>query len=325
MHCIDIFVCLGAPATGIVQGLQPPVGSPITCLVGIYIEGNQDQRYNGELSQPFCLAGTCRRSGGHSNDQIVRCLLDRECVNFALYHDNRTIRSQCICAIECMGKASRANKLALSQVVSIAVVMRQVDAAGAVHLNLGVRTLAHSPEGNLIQRFLEKVAAEHYQLWGYNSTSADLPILLQRAIALAVLCPTFSKRAGRNGWDYHNKWSDAHMDILEIIGGYGSSAKKPKLGEFAVACGFSGKLDVDGAEMADLYLAGHLDEIAEYNETDAVTTHLLMLRVGLHTGLLPPDRYTTEIEAVEQLVAEQAAKGKAQFEKFASAWAALKP
>jgi predicted PolB exonuclease-like 3'-5' exonuclease len=216
-------------------------------------------------------------------------------------------------------------KLALSQVVSIAVVMRQVDAAGAVHLNLGVRTLAHSPEGNLIQRFLEKVAAEQYQLWGYNSASADLPILLQRAIALAVLCPTFSKRAGRNGWDYHNKWSDAHMDILEIIGGYGSSAKKPKLGEFAVACGFSGKLDVDGAEVADLYLAGHLDEIAEYNETDAVTTHLLMLRVGLHTGLLPPDRYTTEIEAVEQLVAEQAAKGKAQFEKFASAWAALKP
>jgi len=216
-------------------------------------------------------------------------------------------------------------KLALSQVVSIAVVMRTVDPDATVHLHLGVRTLAHSPEGELIQRFLEKVAAEHYQLWGYNSTSADLPILLQRAIALGVPCPAFAKRTGRNGWDYHDKWSDAHMDILEIIGGYGSGAKKPKLSEFAVACGFPGKLDVDGAEVADLYLAGRIDEIAEYNETDAVSTHLLMLRIGLHTGLLAPERYAVEVAAVEQLVAEQAGRGKKQFGKFAAAWAALTP
>lgn len=114
------------------------------------------------------------------------------------------------------------------------------------------------------------------------------------------------------------------MDILEIIGGYGSGAKKPKLGEFAVACGFPGKLDVDGAEVADLYLAGRLDEIGEYNETDAVTTHLLMLRIGLHTGLLPPERYAAEIAAVERLVAEQVGKGKKQFGKFAEVWGGMK-
>lgn len=214
-------------------------------------------------------------------------------------------------------------KLALSKVVSIAVVMRSVDDAGAVHLHLGARTVAMCPEGELIQRFLEKVATEQYQLWGYNSVSSDLPILLQRAIALGVPCPAFAKRAGRGGWDYHDKWSDAHMDILEIIGGYGNGAKKPKLHEFAVACGFPGKLDVDGSEVADLYLAGRIDEIAEYNETDAVTTHLLMLRIGLHTGLLTPERYGVEIAAVEQLVAEQAGKGRVQFGKFAAAWAGM--
>jgi len=69
-------------------------------------------------------------------------------------------------------------KLVLSQVVSIAVVMREVDGDGAIHLHLGVRTLAHSPEGELIQRFLERVAADHYQVWGYNSSTADLPILV---------------------------------------------------------------------------------------------------------------------------------------------------
>ncbi len=110
------------------------------------------------------------------------------------------------------------------------------------------------------------------------------------------------------------------MDILEIIGGYGAGPKKPKLHEFAVACGFPGKLDVDGAEVADLYLDGRIQEIVEYNETDAVTTHLLMLRLALHAGQLAPAQYAAEIGAVEQLVAEQAAKGKGQMAKFAAAW-----
>jgi len=218
-------------------------------------------------------------------------------------------------------------KLVLSQVVSIAVVMRDVDSDGTVHLKLGARSVAMCPEGELIQRFLEKVAADHYQLWGYNSSTADLPILVQRAIALGMPCPTFSKRPKKpwDGYDYHDgRNSDAHMDILQLIGAHGSGASKPKLHEFAVACGFPGKLDVNGAEVAELYLAGKIGEIVEYNETDAVTTHLVMLRIGLHTGLLTPERYQVEIVAVEHLVAEQEAKGRAQFTKFAVAWDAMK-
>ena len=107
-------------------------------------------------------------------------------------------------------------KLVLSQVVSIAVVMRDVDTDGTVHLKLGARSVAMCPEGELIQRFLEKVAADHYQLWGYNSSTADLPILVQRAIALGVPCPTFSKRPKKpwEGYDYHDgRNSDAHLVI----------------------------------------------------------------------------------------------------------------
>ena len=109
--------------------------------------------------------------------------------------------------------------------------------------------------------------------------------------------------------------------MLEVIGGFGGGgAKKPSLNEFAVACGIPGKLDVAGDEVAELYLQGRLAEILEYNETDAVTTHLLMLRIGLHTGQLAPAAYATEVEAVEQLVQQQIAKGKQQFVKFSAAW-----
>jgi hypothetical protein len=38
--------------------------------------------------------------------------------------------------------------------------------------------------------------------------------------------------------------------------------------------------------VADLYLDGKVREIVAYNETDAVTTHLVMLRVALQAGKL---------------------------------------
>ena len=72
--------------------------------------------------------------------------------------------------------------------------------------------------------------------------------------------------------------------------------------------------------MADLYLDGRLAEILRYNETDAVTTHLLMLRVAHVTGFLSDDAYGCELLAVEGLVKEQAAWGKAQFARFWETW-----
>jgi hypothetical protein len=72
--------------------------------------------------------------------------------------------------------------------------------------------------------------------------------------------------------------------------------------------------------VADLYLDGRIAEIREYNETDAVTTHLLMLRLGHVAGCLSDDAYQCELLAVEKLLKEQAARGKAQFGKFLAAW-----
>ena len=216
-------------------------------------------------------------------------------------------------------------KLILSQVVSVAAVLRQLE-NDKPKLWLWSMSIADHTEGELIANFLERVAKGQWQLWGFNSAEADLPILKQRAIALGVPCPEFSERPERNSkdkkYDYHDsRYGDGHKDMLEVIGGFGGGgAKKPSLNEFAVACGIPGKLDVAGDEVAELYLQGRLAEILEYNETDAVTTHLLMLRIGLHTGQLAPAAYAAEVEAVEQLVQQQIAKGKQQFAKFSAAW-----
>ena len=58
--------------------------------------------------------------------------------------------------------------------------------------------------------------------------------------------------------------SDAHMDILDLIGGH-SGATKPSLNQLAVAYGFPGKRDVAGDEAAEMYLEGRIGDILRYN------------------------------------------------------------
>jgi 3'-5' exonuclease len=214
-------------------------------------------------------------------------------------------------------------KLALSQVLSIAAILRERTPDGEIHLTLSARGVDEIDEGELIRRFLEHVAGKHYQLWGFNSGAADLPILRQRAIARGVACPQFAARPAKPwlGMDYFDtRTSDAHMDILQLLAGFNRGAAMPSLDEFCAACGLPGKLEVDGAQVGELFLQGEIRRIVEYNETDALTTHLLALRLALHAGKLTDEQYAQEIQAVRRLVQEQIDLGKEQFVEFGAAW-----
>ena len=214
-------------------------------------------------------------------------------------------------------------KLALSMVVSIAAVVRTVNRDGSISLSLVSRALDECSEGEMIGSFLETVAKKRMQLWGFYSGGADVPLLVQRAIALGVPCPTFSKRPPKpwEGPDYFdNRNSTAHMDILHILAGFARGAARPSLDEFAAACGIPGKLDVAGGDVAGLFLDNDIRTIANYNETDALTTHLIMLRIGLHSGHLSADQYRDEVDAVDSLLEQEIAGGKEHLERFQLIW-----
>lgn len=213
-------------------------------------------------------------------------------------------------------------KYALSRVVTIAAVMRSVDRDGAVSLRLHSRGIDQYSEAQLIEGFLESVAKSGKQLWGYNSGGADVPLLVQRAIALDAPCPAFAKRPNKpwEGDDYFDsRNSEIHKDILYVLGGYGRSAK-PTLDEFAAACGIPGKLGISGSDVADLYLAGDVRTIAAYNEADALTTHLAMLRIGHFAGKLSDAQHHSELRAVDDLLEAEIQNGKAHLRQFQERW-----
>ena len=183
-----------------------------------------------------------------------------------------------------------------------------MDAQGRVSLHLRAHSLAEMDEATMIVRFLEGVASKPYQLWGFSSENADLPILRQRAIALGAPTPGFYDLTARRS-DEH------HLDLLNLVGAYNGAAK-PSLNELAVACGIPGKLETKGSDEADLYLDGKVCEIVEYNETDAVTTHLVMLRVAYQAGKLTAEQYAAETAAVWEMVDGLAGKGHAGMARF---------
>jgi len=220
-------------------------------------------------------------------------------------------------------------KLALSQVVSIVGVVRTVERDGNIRLGLRSRGIHEHEEGKMIQDFLEGVASQGYQLWGYHSSRSDVPILIQRALALGIRLPNFARRPPRpwEGLDYFDaRNSQAHVDLLAVTQSQWG-ANSPKLTDLAAACGIPVKVEItswrqpiDGENVAQLYLEDHIDLIVAYNEFDALTNHLLMLRVAHLGAFLDDQQYEREKAVLRQLLEQEIEAGKAHLVDYRDRW-----
>lgn len=216
-------------------------------------------------------------------------------------------------------------KTMLCRVVSVAVMVRRVHEDGRVSVSLWSRPDGAEPlpERELVGRFLRAIgeANPRPQLVGFNSREADVPILIQRGLAQGISAPGFSRRPEKpwEGYDYFNKNSEAHIDLKEIVGG-GRGVAIPKLHEFACACGIPGKIDTSGDNVIDLWLAGDVRRIVEYNECDALTTYLLWLRAAHFAGHFSDEAHAAEVERVRELLRRRAADGQAHLARYLARW-----
>ena len=215
-------------------------------------------------------------------------------------------------------------KTALCRVVSISVVIRRRLRDGSVTLNL--RSIPAIDEGALdepsvLDRFLTAVGKSKPQLVGFNSNSADVPILVQRGVAHGLSQAEFAHRPEKpwEGRDYFARASDWSIDLKGVLGGWGKAT--PSLHEFAASCGLPGKLGVDGSGVVDLWLAGDIPAIVAYNECDALTTYLVWLRLVHFAGLVTSDAYAAEQEQLRELLrAKGAEAGRAHLLHYLGQW-----
>ena len=175
-------------------------------------------------------------------------------------------------------------------------------------------------EGKIICDFLDALGRRKPQLVGYNSQESDVQVLVQRGIINQISAPMFCRRPEKN-WDpedYFKRWeNEFHLDLLKL---FSNGAMTPRLNDMAKLCGFPGKIDVNGEQVADLWLEGELDKIVEYNQIDALNTYLIWLRVVYFCGKMNEQQYDTEIAAFREFLATEAASGKAHVGQFLDKW-----
>ena len=219
-------------------------------------------------------------------------------------------------------------KYLYSRIVSIAVLIRSVRYEGPEkRIEFALRSLPKLPalkdecdEGELICEFLEQLGRHKPQLVGYNSQESDVQVLIQRGIINQISAPMFCERP-KDRWDkadYFARWdNEFHLDLLKL---FSNGAMKPRLDDMAKLCGFPGKIDVDGQQVADLWLAGELNKIVEYNQIDALNTYLIWLRVVYFCGKMNEKQYETEVGSFRAFLVAEAESGKAHIQQFLDKW-----
>lgn len=167
---------------------------------------------------------------------------------------------------------------------------------------------------------MKSVGRRKPQLVGFNSSQADIPIIIQRAIVNGLSGLGFSDRPNKpwEGVDYFDsRNSDYSIDLADALGQF---RDRPSLHQAATLSGIPGKIDVSGGSVAEMWLNGKIAEIVAYNEFDAFTTHLLWARVAHFSGLLDQNEYQREQDLVRELLESEIEKGKKHLEKFVLEW-----
>lgn len=210
----------------------------------------------------------------------------------------------------------------LQQVVAISCCLRWGD-----KIHVGTLGKTSSSEAEIIHDFFNLIGKYTPQLVSWNGGGFDLPVLHYRAMIHGVQAARYwdmgegdfadSRDFKRN--NYISRYHNRHTDLMDVLALYGGRANAP-LDEMAKLCGFPGKLGMDGSQVWDAFLAGKLNDIRNYCETDATNTYLMFQRFRLMTGVLTTDEYETEIEKIQEYLQDLAETGKTHWAEFLDEW-----
>ncbi|MEW6292434.1 MAG: 3'-5' exonuclease [Pseudomonadota bacterium] len=177
-----------------------------------------------------------------------------------------------------------------------------------------------SGEGEIIQRFFDGIAKYTPQMVSWNGGGFDLPVLHYRGLIHGVAAPRYWD-LGEDDRDfkwnnYISRYHTRHLDLMDLLAMYQPRANAP-LDELAKLMGLPGKLGMDGSAVWGAWLAGQIDAIRDYCETDVVNTWLVYLRFQQMRGQLSARAHAEEVAFVRKELAKSDAP---HWREFLSAW-----
>lgn len=179
------------------------------------------------------------------------------------------------------------------KVVGLGAVAIILDAVPQVSL----KSWAGEDERVLLIAFLDCLRKEP-QLVSWNGSGFDLPVIRYRALIHGLSARTLYGPVGQRSFDsYGYRYGEAHVDLMEVLAGYGASPAHG-LDETARLAGLPGKIVVTGEDVTGLALAGDWARIERYAGHDAVQTMLLFLRWQVGRGRITSAVYLEALKAL---------------------------
>jgi predicted PolB exonuclease-like 3'-5' exonuclease len=205
--------------------------------------------------------------------------------------------------------------LHLHRVVAISVAFRSGD--GFRVWTLGDRD---ADEAEIIQRFFEGIERYSPELVSWNGGGFDLPVLHYRALRHGIQAPRYWE-TGDNDRDfrynnYLSRFHWRHLDLMDVLAGF-QPRGRASLDQVAVMLGFPGKLGMSGDKVWDTWLAGGIDEIRDYCETDVLNTFLVYLRFEFMRGHLDAAGLEREYSVVRAALEDM---DRPHLNEFLAAW-----
>ena len=177
-----------------------------------------------------------------------------------------------------------------------------------------------SSESELLERFFEGIERYTPVIVSWNGSGFDLPVIHYRSLIHGII----SQRYWENGdedqsfrWNnYLSRFHSRHTDLMDVLSGYITTARAP-LNEIATILGFPGKMGMSGEKVWDYFLAGDIESIRDYCETDVLNTYLVYLRYQLIRGKLTNNLYAEECQKVSDMLKKER---KTHLKEFLEAW-----
>jgi 3'-5' exonuclease len=140
--------------------------------------------------------------------------------------------------------------------------------------------LGELSEREMIQDFIDRIAALRPRLVTFNGMSFDLPVLRYRAMIHAISAPGLSARP------YFDRFAPDSVDLCDLLSGY-DPHHRVSLHQLSRVLGLPGKPEgVEGSAVEAMFNDGRAAEIAAYCRSDVVNTYRIWLRHELFLGRL---------------------------------------
>jgi predicted PolB exonuclease-like 3'-5' exonuclease len=191
----------------------------------------------------------------------------------------------------------------------------------ALHTAEGFRvfSLCGEDEARNIQRFYDGIERYTPTLVSWNGSGFDLPVLNYRALMHGLRATRFWEQGEDDRdfkWNnYVSRYHSRHTDLMDVLAMYGRGGVP--LDEMAQLIGLPGKLGMDGSKVWSAYLAGSMEDIRRYCETDVVNTHMVYLAFQHLRGHLSQTAWRDQQALVRQTLS---AIDEPHWREFLSRW-----